>query len=104
VRNHRIARSRGEDLQGGLIITGATSLPMNIVRALDDNNIPCIAVSAIVRAADAAGARGAAVRRRLCAVCRQNNEKTMLTFAVLTRITEFTRKMDTSDPCVRVPC
>ena len=49
VRNHRQARANGKALEGGLIITGATSLPQNIVAALDECESPCVAVSAIVR-------------------------------------------------------
>ena len=51
VRNHRAAKAAGRPLDGGLIVTGATSLPQNIVAALDECDIPCVAVSAIVRRA-----------------------------------------------------
>lgn len=50
VRNHRAARERGKDLQGGLLVTGATSMPQHIVSALEECGIPCVAVSSIVRA------------------------------------------------------
>lgn len=74
VRNHRVARSQGRPLCNGLIITGASSLPQHVVAALEECDIPCIAVANL------------------------NNDKAMLTYNILAKITDFTRKMDDSEP------
>lgn len=73
VRNHRAAADRGMALNNGLIITGASSLPGNVVRALDTCGVPTLAVHAV------------------------GNSTNMLSFKVLTSISDFTRKMDASD-------
>ena len=127
MRNHRVARSQGRPLCNGLIITGASSLPQHVVAALEECDIPCIAVANLV-GSGAGGRSWLAAFGRCCATrhvgttpCEelrtqalpppppapapapapQNNDKAMLTYNILAKITDFTRKMDDSEPYVR---
>jgi hypothetical protein len=49
LRNHRFAKKLGGmSLCGGIIVTGARTLPAAVTTALDECGIPCLAVPAVV--------------------------------------------------------